>query len=189
MRVRAILSTLGFGLVTSFVVVACTAGVVNPIVGFSEGGVPPTGDGGCVNPVEGDPCTQGQATCSSGGDICCIGYAWACETRNGTSTWQKENVGCACQVGFDSGIKDAAPHDAGPVYCGGKACVSNQFCLTGYGGAAPPEGGTNVSYSCTQIPPACIANPTCACLMANGGTNGCQCSDATGFPAVTCYYP
>ena len=184
MRVRPLLSALGLALVTASVVLACSAGVANP--GLSDGGtMMPTGDGGCINPTEGAACTSGDRACSSGGDICCIGYAFACiSAPSGGATWQKENVGCACTVTFDAG----AHPDAGPIVCGGKACKTNEYCTTSSGGQAPADGGSNTSYVCGMIPNACVATPTCACLMANG-ISGCQCNDSSGWPYVTCNFP
>lgn len=187
MRYRSCLSTIGLVFVTASVVVACSAGTLTGASdgGTSDSGTPP-GDGGCVEPTEGTACTQGQHACASGGDVCCIGYAFVCQTSSGGgSTWRKESVGCACNTGVDSGTTRP---DAGAVVCGGKPCKANEYCTTAHGGAAPPDGGSNTSYVCTPLPAACIATPTCACLSNNGG-GGCSCSDSSGWPDVTCNYP
>ena len=165
-------------------VVACggtTSGV------SSDGGLDGASDGGCVTPAQGAACTTDQSTCSTGGDACCIGYMWSCVSSAGGYTWQKLGLGCPCRAPVDGGA-DAARRDAGPIVCGGKTCAANEYCKTASGGAQPPDGGSNISYSCNPSPAACFAAPTCDCLKANGA-GGCMCNEVDGWPSVTCNYP
>ena len=136
-------------------------------------------------PSAGDTCTEGQSVCSTGADACCIGYVWTCAA----SKWQKVGLGCPCAVDVHDAGSDVTHHDAGPVSCGGKTCGPNEYCTKGSGGAQLPDGGTNVSYTCTTIPTACVATPTCACIKQGGGGGGCICTDVDGSPSVECFYP
>jgi hypothetical protein len=161
-----------------------TDGASNTPDGSSDAAL---GDGGCLatEPVEGSACTPGQSVCASGGDICCIGYAWQCDPT--TRTWRKEGVGCACIV--DAGSPDTGRPDAGSFACGNDLCNGAQYCLTVSGGAQLPDGGTNSSSTCQDIPAACLATPTCACLKAHQTTCGDMCSDQIGHLSVQCFAP
>ena len=150
----------------------------------SPGDAQATGDGGCVSePAEGSACRDGQTACATG-DRCCVGYAWTCDPR--TRSWQKSALGCACIL--DAGADSAsAKRDAGPVVCGTMTCGPNQYCNHSSGGAQPPDGGSTARDTCVPIPGACLADPSCACLEANGA--GCSCAEVDGSPVVTCNYP
>jgi hypothetical protein len=143
------------------------------------------GDGSCLEPVEGSACTPGQSVCASGGDICCIGYAWLCDAT--THTWKKEGVGCACIR--DAGPADTGRPDAGPFACGNDTCNGEQYCWTVSGGPQLPDGGTPSSSTCQNIPAACLATPTCDCLKAHQTSCGDMCRDDGGHLTVQCFAP
>jgi hypothetical protein len=150
--------------------------------GASSDGASGDGGGGCLtqDPDEGSACTSGQTVCDRGVDVCCRGYAWVCDSL--THTWQKAGLGCACKP-------DAGPPDAGFFTCGDKTCAPDEYCTTASGGVPLPDAGSNTSYTCTKIPPACAAAPTCACLESNGGASCGNCNDTSGHIEVTCLYP
>lgn len=139
------------------------------------------GDGGCLkqDPLEGTPCTPGQSVCDTGVDLCCRGYAWLCNPTK--HTWEKAGLGCAC-------LPDAGQHDAGYFACGEKTCAPNEYCTTASGGVPLPDAGNNTTYTCSPIPPACAASPTCTCLESNGAGCG-NCTESNGHLEVTCLYP
>ncbi len=132
-----------------------------------------SGDGGCISPepAEGSACTPGDAVCSSGGDVCCIGYIWNCDAT--THKWAKLGLGCACRPP-DSGT-DAPVGDAGPFACGNVTCSGAQFCTDHPPGIPPPpdSGPLMDAYQCNAIPAGCAATPTCACIRATLG-NSCE---------------
>ncbi len=138
------------------------------------------GDGGCIPPTEGAPCTTSEVACQPPGDICCVGYSWMCQ--NGV--WTKAGVGCACQV--DASVK----YDAGPFACGGTTCNSgSQMCIDQAPGIMGPDGSTLPdSFSCANIPAACAATPTCACVTTHGAciTGVSSCDETNGQITVHC---
>jgi hypothetical protein len=153
------------------------------------------GDGGCFvsEPVEGSACSLGQTICDSG-NACCRGYAWSCETGANltTGTWKKLGLGCACVPDAgqnDAGQTEAGQSDAGPFGCGSSTCNGAQYCQVVSGGAQLPDGGTNTSSQCIDIPPACASNPTCDCIKQNGQTCGDLCSVQNGHIEVQCLAP
>jgi hypothetical protein len=82
--------------------------------------------------------------------------------------------------------------DAGTLACGPSSCdVATEFCYEAGGGAFLPDAGSNFTYACSPIPVQCLANPTCACLVAeDAGTRGCPCSARPGGGLVAaCLYP
>ena len=150
------------------------------------------GDGGCINPTEGQACAPADRACSPGGDICCIGYAWLCD--GSTHKWTKAGVGCAClPPPMDAGT-DADAHarnDGGPWACGTTTCSAAQFCEDHPPGIRFPDGGVPPdAYDCTLLPQACRANPTCACVKAAiGNTGACMvasCDESDGHVEVHC---
>jgi hypothetical protein len=148
----------------------------------SGGDAQATTDGGCVSePAAGSACRETQVACATG-DRCCLGYAWTCDPT--TRSWQKLGLGCACIL--DAGT-DAAKRDAGPAVCGATTCGTNEYCVHSSGGAQPPDGGSNARDTCAPIPAACVADPSCACLQANGRV--CSCAEVDGHPVDTCNYP
>lgn len=130
------------------------------------------GDGGCIDPTEGQSCGKGDVACSSG-DPCCVGYAWACIDGK----WNKEGLGCACM----------AKPDAGPFACGDKTCEPGEFCEVQPPGIAFEDGGTPpTSYTCRTIPSECSASPSCACIEAKESCSVGSCSIDGSNVTVSC---
>jgi hypothetical protein len=79
---------------------------------------------------------------------------------------------------------DSGP--SGPQSCGSQTCAASQYCNEFQGGPAPPpDSGPSGGFTCAPLPAACVSNPTCACLKANGATV-CTCVDENGHPHNTC---
>jgi hypothetical protein len=111
------------------------------------------------------PCGQGSV------DPLCVNGMWECPIIAG-----------ACPV-------EAGPPPPKPLACGSLTCNGNtQFCAESGGGAQPPDGGSNFTYSCDPIPAACTAAPTCACISANSG-NTCPCSQGPDGFTLACLFP
>lgn len=127
---------------------------------------PPTGDGGCIEPTEGQPCTVGDLACQPA-DPCCAGYEWMCSQ----GAWQKAGLGCACA-------------NPGLFACGPTTCTGAQYCEDRPRGVAPDDGGTpSDSFDCQPLPPSCGGFATCACIQATL-SDGDPCS--TKQPGITC---
>lgn len=89
-----------------------------------------------------------------------------------------------------SGSSGSGSSGGAPIACGGTTCKQGQFCFEAGGGAVLPDGGSNFTYGCNDIPPQCQPSPTCACIEASdAGTNGCPCSEQSGGFLVACLYP
>ncbi|MGH7295315.1 MAG: hypothetical protein ACRELB_10290 [Polyangiaceae bacterium] len=152
-----------------------------------DAAVDSTGDGGCISPTVGESCASGQTACQPQ-DPCCAGYVWVCTATGGAAgTWQQEGLGCACNVGTG---------DGGPFACGSHTCTGQQFCEVQPPGIAFADGGTPpTAYTCTTVPPACAASPTCACIestippqdVCSTQTPGVSCNDdGAGHVTIDC---
>ncbi len=130
--------------------------------------VPPS-DGGCIQAAMNEACTTTEFACQPS-NPCCTGYQWVCSATPGTTgTWQKEGLGCACNV---------------PFACGPQTCAGNTFCEVQPPGIAGPDGSTFPdTYECVLLPSACLATPTCACIE---GTLSPSDTCSTQTPGVTC---
>jgi hypothetical protein len=123
---------------------------------------PTPGDGGCITPTVGAPCTPGQNACQPS-NPCCAGYVWSCSS----GVWVQEGLGCAC---------------AGSFGCGSLTCTATQYCTDTPPGVAPAEGGRFPDfYQCVTIPSACVSVPTCACIE---GTIPAQTACSTQSPTL-----
>jgi len=153
--------------------VSFTVILLSVACGTSSGTDP--GDGGCIDPVEGTSCSANDVACQPQGNVCCIGYEWACQS----GAWTKLGVGCACQAA-----------DAGPFACGSATCSGSEYCVDQAPGIALPDGGTPPdSFTCSELPPACEATPTCSCVKANGAcapTQVASCDESNGQVTVHC---
>jgi hypothetical protein len=129
--------------------------------GAKDGGG--SGDGGCIDPVEGAACTSTDQACPPVGNICCIGYVWQCSG----GAWTKLGLGCACQID-DAGAD--APSDA-PFACGTSTCSSTEMCTSRPPGIPTDASPPPTFYACESIPAACASTPTCDCIRANIGPN------------------
>jgi hypothetical protein len=121
----------------------------------------------CVpSPTVGTPCTSGEKSCEKI-DGCCLPQV-VCDTTKGT--WELLYLRCPCQG----------------VPCGTSTCPGTQYCQTQPSGV---DGGST-SYTCTDYPPACARQWTCACVQANGPARcaapPASCVETSGRPAVTC---
>ncbi len=124
----------------------------------------------CINlPKVGDPCVAGQKSCEKV-DGCCIPQV-VCDTAKGT--WELLYLRCPC-VG---------------IPCGSLTCSGTQFCRTRASGI---DGGRDAGlmYECTDYPPACERQWTCACVMASSAPV-CSppistCRDQGGRPYQAC---
>jgi hypothetical protein len=66
--------------------------------------------------------------------------------------------------------------------CPADPCTSSEFCYSTLVGVAPMPG-------CNDLPAACTATPTCACLLANVTcTGGLACDDTQGLHVI-CSFP
>jgi len=89
------------------------------------------------------------------------------------------------------------PEDGGngeAVPCGPSLLCdpTTSYCQVASGGIAPPDGGSDTSYSCLPFPADCGPTPSCACLQSNG--NACTCTEVVSSPGpnevqVTCDFP
>ncbi len=91
----------------------------------------------------------------------------------------------------DTEANTEADTEADTFDCGELTCSADQFCNIGYGGAAPPPGETNISYTCSAIPTDCLSDLNCDCLFAEGacyqGAGDCQ--ESEGHFECSVYYP
>jgi hypothetical protein len=141
---------------------------------------PGVGDGGCINPVVGEACTDTSAACPQPGDPCCIGYEWSCQS----GAWAKLGLGCACRVEPDAGL-DAGP-DCGqppePTY----SCAAAD--------AAPRDGGVCGAYGVDggaggpTYPLGCVVTLS-TCNSSFGGAQTCNCQPFPGNPQPTWVCP
>ena len=71
--------------------------------------------------------------------------------------------------------------------CGTATCTAGeQYCFDANGG----DGSDTDPAACQDLPGACAATPTCACLEAEGATDGGDCQDdGAGGLRVTVNYP
>ena len=131
-------------------------------------GAPEGGDASaCVpSPTVGTPCVSGQKSCEKI-DGCCLPQV-VCDATKGT--WELLYLRCACQG----------------VPCGTSTCPGTQYCQAQASGV--DGGGT--TYTCTDYPPACARQWTCACLQANlparCAAPPASCVEASGRPTLTC---
>jgi hypothetical protein len=140
------------------------------------------GDGGCINPVVGEACTETSSACPEVGDPCCIGYVWECQG----GAWERLGLGCACKIEPDSGV------DAG-TDCG-QPTEPTYSCATA-GDAATADGGVCHTYgvdagaSGPTYPFGCTVTLT-TCNTSFGGAQTCNCESFPGNgPAPTWVCP
>jgi len=131
------------------------------------------GDGGCVDPVVGEACTETSSACPQVGNPCCIGYVWECQD----GVWQQDDgVGCACEVEPDAAV------DAGPD-CGQPPEPTYDCASTG--DAAIPDGGGCSAYGVDAggggptYPLNCTVTLT-TCDTSFGGAQTCNCEAFPG---------
>ena len=129
---------------------------------------------------------DGQAVVDAGGDASCPLVPLHC--RQGSCTDDPPPVcvdgAWVCPMGPPSCYADSG---GAVIACGPLSCDSaTQYCRQASGGPPPPpDAGSDVSYTCESLPPACGASPTCACIQ----TNGCMCAEQGGQITVTCEFP
>ncbi len=137
----------------------------------------PLGDGGCINPVVGEACTDTASACPQVGSPCCIGYVWECQA----GAWAQLGLGCACEIEPDAGL-DAGP-DCGqpsePTY----ACAPAGDAATPDGGVCPAY-GADAGASGPTYPFGCSVTTT-TCDTSFGGPLTCNCETFPGNPEPT----
>ena len=136
---------------------------------------PPSGDGGCIDPVVGEACTSTGSACPQVGDPCCIGYVWSCQ--NGS--WAQLGLGCSCEVHPDAAV------DAGPD-CGQQS-EPTYSCPTARDAASPDGGvchayGVDAGASGPTYPFGCTV--TLATCSTFGGPQTCNCETFPGSGAA-----
>jgi hypothetical protein len=181
MRTLHVLPVIYLGVIFA---AACTSNIADDGCGGPMGGGAPDGgagghptDGGCISPTEGEACSSGEVACQPP-DPCCTGYEWFCMA----GTWQKAGLGCACTV-------------SPPFACGTTTCSAGFYCEDHPPGIAEPDGGVpSDAYTCSPLPAACAATPTCACIEATlsqgdscSTSFGAMCTeDASGNITIVC---
>jgi hypothetical protein len=147
--------------------------------GSSGTGGADAGDAGNCPPMQGpmdcvDPCTDEMYGPS------CVGGNWTCDRT-------VPDGGCA---------EGGTP---GPFACGELTCESTQICMHPYGPGAcpPPDSGVCVpgcpgceplpAPTCESLPPACVATPTCECLLEELCYSSGMCAPESDGLEVICY--
>jgi len=136
-------------------------------------------DGGCIDPVVGEACTETSSACGQVGDPCCIGYVWQCQS----GAWAKEGLGCACHVvpdaAVDAGIDCGQPSE--PTYsCARDGGTPDGDVCHAYGVDA---GGSGPTY-----PSDCMVTLT-TCDPSFGGPQQCICQAFPGSPGLAWVCP
>ncbi len=109
----------------------------------------------------------------------CTGGAWTCPagTIRGSA--------CRCFIGFNGNdasgtctcgasgwvCPDAGPVAARPFSCGDtlRCDLNTEYCEEASGGVM-----AGVRYACRPIPPSCIVEPSCPCLVPEPGARRCR---------------
>ena len=93
-------------------------------------------------------------------------------------------LGLGCNSHHGNAASPDAP--AGPTFaCGSTTCSTSQYCYQFHAGVQPAD----PNVGCNDMPAACAAAPSCACLVANSGSpcgTGATCSEQDGGFTVTC---
>ena len=89
----------------------------------------------------------------------------------------------------DSGDDDDSGGDATLTFeckTAGTCTVDLEFCQIGYPGVPPSE----PAFTCEAMPAACLANPSCPCIVSNLSFPAETCSSGPlGGDTVEIYYP
>jgi hypothetical protein len=90
-------------------------------------------------------------------------------------------LGITCPADAGGGTRDASFDCYGTKTCN----ADTEFCNVTGGGAAPPDGGSNIAVSCDPLPATpCDAGTGCACIP-----NRCSCTEEAGAITNECFYP
>jgi hypothetical protein len=164
-----------------------------PLVFFFAVVATAVGCGGSSTPDLGGSSSGGSSTSSSGGSS----TSSSSSSSSGGTCGTLPPIACFCGSPVCENGKwgcSSCKADAGSSFtCGTQTCRPSEMCTDMAPGIALPDGGTPPDYiACQAIPAACIANPTCDCIVTalKSAISGCtpsQCKvDASGHVTVYC---